>query len=590
MRFYTENKPKKWIASLILVICFICTFPIWRIASEELTSNEGQFATAVSELTHIQSFVTLHHRPSKDVMPLYPLIVKVILKSGVSIEFALRIVPILSLALLSLFTGVLCFRACGRLSGIVATLVSFSSYLAVYHAIDGYPHVTTAFLLYSGWILWFHYGQTQNRWNIAWISAGIFSVLIFFFMGAFELFLFLLPLATLQTVFLQTAKKNIDDFQDEEISPPAPHQKWHPLRAKAFFPILILLILALLYWFIPLQNASQRIHVELHAPITFISILTHFFLFPFDFFIELLPWSLVLWLPFCPLFFSVEPDTPLMKAHRTLLLTLIAILWITPVSETRDIIYVIPLIAFLIGADYLLIIRRYSKYFFFLSALLSILAILINFMLLLAILLPEKTYSFYSPIIRFLWHFIPDISKYLASHSISTPIIFIILSSAVAISAFIMTYIKYRPWIVLSAILIAFSLSYWDIIIPLKAEARPKYTLANDIRLAIENNLPPDSDYSATVSLYKDSAIGGLYAECFYTNLPVFITAPDSLPDSFAQSAPVFMLTTGIPSSYQGKSWTLLLSREYRGNNLYLYKGSPTSQTGVTADDSSNKI
>ena len=69
--------------------------------------------------------------------------------------------------------------------------------------------------------------------------------------------------------------------------------------------------------------------------------------------------------------------------------------------------------------------------------------------------------------------------------------------------------------------------------------------------------------------LYKDSAISGLFVECWYMGCRVQTADLQNIPES---PEVVYVLTANIP--FGGKrSWSKVHDRLYKDKRLYLYKG-----------------
>ena len=110
---YEEKKNGGFSTVLFLVAVFLLTVSPWALELRSLYWNEGTFAAIVREIASFPPLLTLHGESASGVFPLYPLIVKIIHSCGFSMEFSLRIVPVIALAVLASIVWLCCYRASG---------------------------------------------------------------------------------------------------------------------------------------------------------------------------------------------------------------------------------------------------------------------------------------------------------------------------------------------------------------------------------------------------------------------------------------------------------------------------------------------
>lgn len=74
------------------------------------------------------------------------------------------------------------------------------------------------------------------------------------------------------------------------------------------------------------------------------------------------------------------------------------------------------------------------------------------------------------------------------------------------------------------------------------------------------------------MTVYKDAAIGGLYAECHYLGTGIRSL---NLNDTEDISAPeLFIITTSsVQPADTTRTWTRILDVIYKNQNIYLWKG-----------------
>ena len=102
MPAYEENQPKKYSAILLLIIAFLLIYSPFQISSWQLRHREERYAAIANEMNVLHPNTIIHGELISLQYPMYPLLVALVHKTGLSLEFCLRIVSIASLALLSI--------------------------------------------------------------------------------------------------------------------------------------------------------------------------------------------------------------------------------------------------------------------------------------------------------------------------------------------------------------------------------------------------------------------------------------------------------------------------------------------------------
>ena len=128
---YEEKKSGAFSTVLFLAAVFLLTVSPWALELRSLYWNEGTFAAIVREIASFPPLLTLHGESASGVFPLYPLIVKGIHSCGFSMEFSLRIVPVIALAILASIVWVCCYRASGWQAAAAGTAVMISSMIVI---------------------------------------------------------------------------------------------------------------------------------------------------------------------------------------------------------------------------------------------------------------------------------------------------------------------------------------------------------------------------------------------------------------------------------------------------------------------------
>ena len=136
---------------------FILFFAFW-IGGRELFRQEGLYATCAKEFIP-GSPLTAHGIIQKDVPPLYPALVYLLNKAGISMECALRLLSITMLGAWSILAAWAAARRRNLRAGVVTFLCCCGTVFAMGKGIDGTPATMTAFFLLAGQLSFFHFGN-----------------------------------------------------------------------------------------------------------------------------------------------------------------------------------------------------------------------------------------------------------------------------------------------------------------------------------------------------------------------------------------------------------------------------------------------
>ncbi len=335
-----SNRAVFWRILLLVGIAAAIHLP-WVLADRELFRQEGLYAVEASEFRWSEGVVTAHRVALKNGFPLYPVVVKYVAKAThLPIETAMRSIAI---AMLFVTAMVVFFGAkSGRdaRAGIVAAAIYLTSLITLEKAWEGNPVTMSAFFLLLAQLLFFHYGIRRADWNRAWIAAGIFMG-FGFWCGGFRLLLFFIfPMFFFRRPLSMKSKFH------------------HP----GFVIGIVFLALAIAVWAIPLAVAYRQIPLDYQfwSRGTASEFWRNFIVFPFKLLVQLMPWTLIAWLPFCPALRDTD-TTPIYDRYlRTLVLPCYAILWLVPEFDSREILYMLGPLAILCGNAYALGMRRYG--------------------------------------------------------------------------------------------------------------------------------------------------------------------------------------------------------------------------------------
>ena len=540
MAIYEEKQPRvRWIVLLIAAL-FLVSFPLVQIGMNELYSTEGEYAAAAREFSGLNTLVTVHGTLPETVFPLYPALVRLLLNCGLPLEFSLRFMSLLPLALIALLTGLICGRAADRQAGAAAAVIVLTTILAGSKAPEGYPQMLSALIVYTGWMTWFYLGFVRSHWNAAWLSVGLFGGLAFYSNGLTAVVYFLVPLA----------------FQQR------PFTVWTKLR-KPGLPAAILVAAVFFFaWLTPIQNWLAANPVFPHEGSSF-HILTYFkdiAVRPFDAAIRFFPWSLMLWAPFCPALIAIERNPLLIKYHRILFVVLGLLIWFNPQTRARDFLYLVPLAATLAACNYWILVRRYAGKFFSLFTILAILALASCAVAAAYLILPQDVFAKFAIGIR-LPAEKPAVTMLMTAE--------LALSFVTAAAALLLIRMRRPVWMTYLFVFASFMLLFWSVINTVRSMDRSKEEFAAGILAALTEKDAAQDSGSVPATLYKDPSIMGLYSEGCYIGIPIRTLANDKIP---ATVDPACVLTTDVPS-HSTRTWTRLYDCEYRHEHLYIYKG-----------------
>ena len=330
---YEEKKTGIPATVLILAGVFLVTVSPWALELRSLYWNEGTFAAMVREIASFPPLLTLHGENASGVFPLYPLIVKIIHSCGVGMEFSLRIVPVIALAVLISIVWLCCYRASGRQAAAAGAAVMMSSMIVIDKGLEGNPILLTSLGIFACWLIWFDLGAWRGEWGLAWLASGLVAGLLFYTAGWQGLFMAVVPLLFLRRPLTLRTKP----------------------RGPGFVFGVGLILFFILAWGLPRWHAgfAGAFRPDYASPEGTGTYLVQLLVFPFEAAFRLLPWSIFAWAPFCPAIIQLDRNPLLGKYLRTLFVVLFCILWFSPETEGRDIVCLVPPLAVLIGLNLL---------------------------------------------------------------------------------------------------------------------------------------------------------------------------------------------------------------------------------------------
>ena len=521
----------------IVLLLFLFIFLPWLMGNQELFRQEGVFAAIAAEYADGTEFAvngvsaSAHHQILRDAWPLYPAVVSLFAR-WFSMETALRSVSVVMLGILSLLAGINTAIRSNKRSGLVAALCCFGTLFALDKGINGGPETMAACFLLAAQLLFFHYGSRHADWNSAWIASAIFLSLGFLTIGPVVILFFVFPLLFLRRPLSFSGK----------------------FRSPGFLAGFILLLSTVIGWLLPLgldwRHYAYSSGVEI-VPLA--DYLCNVLSFPFIFPVRMMPWSLVMWLPFCVALQAISPVPVFSRYLRTLFFANLALVWLLPGASSSLIFFLIGPLSILTGLNYDLGVRRYGG--FLRRVLLAggmVFPILI-LLLLFVVFLPDRYLGIFG-----------NVGKLKFRESIQY---FYFALSGIGILTALGVFFccgrkRFPVWVQILLLSFGIGVISSTVSLPLRMMENDWRKFGTDVR----NALPSDAQ---RIFKYK---IDGMYCGLFYVGVPVYtledLARLESLEDT------VYLVSAAAPV-YPDRVWTPLLPAGYkcRGVEVTLWRG-----------------
>ncbi len=538
MAVYEEKILKWYYAVPFLALVFMLIYPFYQIGDRDLYWSEGDFATMALEMQGMPPLPLAHGEIIPDTYPLYPMLAGLVHKTGMSMEFSLRIVSVLALALIVILVWETGRRGMDTLAAAVASAVMISTVLIAEKTVDGYPDMLALLFLCCGWFTWYNLGATASNWNLAWLSGFFFCGLAFYTIGWESILYFVTPL-----IFMRR-----------------PLTIWQKINKSGFYTGLAVLAFFILMWGIPRWIAGTDIPFST-MPLETASVKSYvaqLFSYPFEVAIRLMPWLIFAWAPLCVAFHPLEKNPIFSRFLRTILISLFFLLWILPDTKGRDMIILVPPMALLIGMNYSLAVRRYGSKIRKLLVGMGLILLAGAVGAMIYILIPAESIHDFIPFKRELFY---------KDDSLRFTFSILQVSLAAFCALLMVLYFRKRGQIWVSVLLfsLAAMLIFWGVINPYKAQDRSRSSFGKTLKEAI------GADFSPDMTVYKDRRISGLYSESVYMGCKVRkVKNVSEIPED---ARIIFFLSTEVPN-LSNRAWKNLLERSfYRDKRIYLWKG-----------------
>ncbi|MBR7130532.1 MAG: hypothetical protein IKC82_00895 [Lentisphaeria bacterium] len=522
---------------LLAAALFIFLTLPWLISRPELFRQEGIFAAIAAEYTdnlwdpYEGITAKAHNVMLSDAWPLYPAVVSLFYRL-MPMESALRLVSVLMLGVLSLLAGITAAIRSGKLAGVVAGVFCFSTVFTLSNGIWGGPETMAACFLFAAQLLFFHYGSRYADWNSAWISAAIFLSLGFLTAGPVVIIFFIFPL-----VFLRRPLSFAGKF-----------------RTPGFLAGVILLLIVVLAWALPIglnwRQYAGNSGVEM---VNVGGLFKDILLFPAKFIFRMLPWSLIIWMPFCVALQAISPVPVFSRYLRTLFFSMLALIWLMPGGSVYRLFFLLAPLAVLLGLNYELGIRRYSAVIRKVLVCCGVFFPVLIALILAVTFLPER--------------FLPALDHpegYFFRNSKGYLYLMLSALSALAVlwGFFSFGNKRFPVWVLIVLLALGIGVFNAAVHLPYRMMDRNWRNFGEDVRRVV----PP-----AASEVYKYN-IDGMYCGLFYCGIPVKELKSLSVLDKLGDT--VYLISSEVPV-YPDRVWTPLLPEGYtcRGVEVSVWRG-----------------
>jgi len=540
---YEEKIPNKYLSVSFLVIFFCLLYSPWNLGLRELLSSEGKFAVIALE-NNFSSFSALAHGETlANTFPLFPYLVSILYKSGFSLEIGIRLVSILSLAAIVVVVFIASMRTSGIQPAVVSAGFIMSSYIMLTAAIVGSPLTLGIALMLIGWLVWYYEAAVKGNWNKAWILASIFCGFAFYAIGWISFFYFCFPLIFLRRPLTIWKKLNTWGFKVS-------------LAVIAIFIVLCMLLH---------EGSANTISVNYAGISTLFTAhyLKGLLTYPFELFLNLLPWSIIAWPPFCAAYQPLDKNPIFSRFLRTVFIALFFLLWLSPEKNHRLDLLLIPPLAILAGMNYSLAVRRNG---FIFHSIISVIVWVFTFYAIISLLffiIPKNLWNESN-----LFVFIQNtfFSKGFSFFAVYKEIGIVQTLIAVLVgTAAILSRKKISVWMHCLCAALVFMLCFWAVTIPYISQSDETKKTANLIKKDI------GGEFNSNLVIYKAPEIADMYVLGSYLGCKIKkIDTFEHLPIS---EKTVYLLSLSMPAYYTERQWTKISAINYNGRTIYIWKG-----------------
>ncbi len=494
----------------------------WQLGDTELRWREGRNAAMAREMELLRPNTVAHGELVPHNYPFYPWFASVLHRAGLGIELSLRLVSVLSVAALTALVWEAGRRASSVQAANVAAASAFSMLIVAEKAMDGYPHATGFFFVFSAWLAWFTYGVARGNWNKAWIFAFMLCGFAYYTLGWPSVLIFIVPL-----IFMRR-----------------PMTVWRRLKTRGFFIGLAILAFFIFIWWYPRWQALKEIpfsNFEFHAE-SLEKYLMHLLAFPFEVIIRFLPWSLLAWPSFCIAYHPLEKNPIFNRFLRIICFSIFFVFWLLPFSQSRDLLILAAPLSLLAGSNYWILVRRYGFLIQRNLRRLSFLAVILSSAAVLFYIIPVQCWSDWFTLER---------GTGFRTESMLPGLITGATALAVSLSCAYYFYRRGTVWMHVLLICVSVSLCYWAVINPYRASSRKQHELAYEIEKVVLEYGEDSLDADSVVFLAPE--ISGFYSTGAY--LPGTVRKISSFSELPKTDECVYLISVRSVPPPSGRTW-----------------------------------
>ncbi|MBP5638960.1 MAG: hypothetical protein J6X55_05760 [Victivallales bacterium] len=339
---YIERQPGKR-SIVLLAILGILLYAGALYVYELRASDEGLQAAMAREMMTTGEYLKTHlyGRPIREY-PLYSWLVMLCSGFRAPTVWSLRLPSVLSVLGLATVSGICARRLQSAFAGFIAAAVVLMSVVSFQIGIRAQTEFLQAFLTFSSWWCWYHYGVNEKQWNKAWGMALALVFIGILNAGLEAVFWFYVPLF----------------FMPRQVNAKMRMQ----MPAHIISVLLVLVLVFLWEWVTPDQplmpwGQEPGLRGVTHDNTGYF---LHLLLFPWKMVYYLLPWSILLWAPFCIALRQFEQAPAACRFFRVIITVIFLCVWFFPGTSPLHMLSLLGPIAVLIGVHFEIVLRRYQ--------------------------------------------------------------------------------------------------------------------------------------------------------------------------------------------------------------------------------------
>jgi hypothetical protein len=538
-----EKIPGQAALLCLLSLCFLLIYFVPQLGMTEFRWRKEALYTAMAiEMNFSKPNTSAHGELISETYPLFPMAGALLLKAGIPVSTATRLVSVIFVAAISTAIWISSKRAFGIRAAAMATAAFFSSVVVMDKGIEGFPNMLAFFWIFLAWLAWFALGMGRGRWSAAWFMSFTFCGLSFYTTGWEALFYFFLPLV----------------FQRRPLS------IWSRINKPGFYLGLAALAFFVIMWSYPRWIDGHDIPFKNIASEISGGYLMQLLLFPLDFFLRTFPWIFVAWPVFCAAYDEIEPNPIFSRFLKTIFFTLFFMNWIMPENDPRNYCLAMIPLAILAGSRYAILTGRHS---------LRINGMLINLgrIVALAALLSAIFYLLPKDAVAKI-PFLQKGHQFQANHW-KMGLLQSLLAVAICIYVERLHSMRRLPAFKLLVLLsTATMVLFWALHVPYRAQDSSQRRLASDIRNAV------GTDFSGDLVIYETAEVSGdfygviAYLGCRARRLK---EGAKNIPQEI-QTA--YLLSSEVPLVPE-RLWSQKLTFEGRRRESFLWVGERVQKT-----------